>query len=228
MARANLTMSEEDRAAVSAAVAAAEANTAGEIVTVIAPCSDAYRDVTLHYAVLTMLAVPVALALLPQGWIDWASGLLLGWNPQWSRGALMSALAVMLALAFLVGRLLFSWAPLLTALTPGATKSRRVRRRAVAHFRSACEGRTSGRTGILIYLSVLERRAEIVADEAIHAKVDGAVWGEAMAALIDEVKAGRVGRGMAMAVEKVGAVLAEHLPRSHGDQDELPNRLIEL
>ena len=228
MARSDLAMSPEDRAAVSAAVAAAEAATSGEIVTVLAPCSDRYRDVTLHYAVLAMLAVPVALALLPQSWIDWMSGLLLGWNPEWSRGALMIALAAMLAVAFLAGRLLFSWRPLLMALTPGATKSRRVRRRAVAHFRSACEGRTSGRTGILIYLSVLERRAEIVADEAIHAKVDGAVWGEAMAALIDEVRAGRVGRGMAVAVEKVGTVLAEHLPRGQGDTDELPNRLIEL
>jgi putative membrane protein len=175
-----------------------------------------------------MLAVPVALALLPQGWIDRAAGLLLGWNPDWSRGALMIVLAALLALAFLVGRLLFSWAPLLMALTPGATKSRRVRRRAVAHFRSACEGRTTGRTGILIYLSVLERRAEIVADQAIHSKVDAAVWGEAMAALIGEVRAGRVGGGMALAVEKVGAVLAEHLPRGQNDSDELPNRLIEL
>jgi putative membrane protein len=228
MARPNLTMSQEDRAAVSAAVAAAEQGSAGEIVTVVAPCSDRYRDVTLHYAVLTMLAVPVILALLPQSWIDWASGLLLGWNPEWTRGALMVALAVMLAVAFLVGRLLFSWTPLLMALTPGATKSRRVRRRAVAHFRSACEGRTGGRTGILIYLSVLERRAEIVADQAIHEKVDASVWGEAMAALIDEVRQGSVGRGMALAVEKVGAVLAEHLPRSQGDTNELPDRLIEL
>jgi putative membrane protein len=228
MARPNLSLSPEDRAAVSAAVAAAERASAGEIVTVLAPCSDRYRDVMLHYALLTMLAVPVVIALLPQSSIDWASGLLLGWNETWSRGGLMILLAVLLAIAFLVGRLLFSWTPLLMALTPGATKSRRVRRRAVAHFRSACEGRTGGRTGILIYLSLMERRAEIVADQAIHAKVDAAVWGEAMAALIDEVRAGQVGRGMTLAVEKVGAVLAEHLPRSQGDTNELPDRLIEL
>ncbi len=221
-------MTEADHAAVTAAVAAAEAQTAGEIVTVVAPCSDAYRDVTLHYAVLAMLAVPVTLALVPRSWIDWWSAWLLDWNEDWSRGLLMLALAVLLALAFLLGRFLFSWRPLLMALTPGATKSRRVRRRAIAHFRSACEGRTHGRTGILIYLSLMERRAEIVADRAINEKVDPAVWGEAMAAMVDEVKAGRVGAGMAAAVEKVGAVLAQHLPRSQTDTDELPNRLIEL
>jgi putative membrane protein len=228
MAQSKTAMSPADHEEVSAAVAAAEARTAGEIVTLIAPCSDTYRDVTLHYALLAMLAVPAALALAPQSWIDWASGLLLGWNELWSRGGLMLALAILLALFFLAGRLLFSWRPLLSALTPGATKSRRVRRRAIAHFRSACEGRTTGRTGILIYLSLLERRAEIVADRAINDKVDGAVWGEAMAALLEEVRAGRTGRGMARAVEQVGNVLAEHLPRGQGDTNELPDRLILL
>lgn len=221
-------MSAADHEAVTAAVAAAEATTSGEIVTVVAASSDRYRDVTLHYAVLTMLAVPALIALLPQRWVDGWSGMILGWNEDWSRGGLMLLLAMLLAVAFLAGRLLFSWNTLLLALTPGATKSRRVRRRAVAHFRSACEGRTTGRTGILIYLSLAERRAEIVADEAIVEKVDGAVWGEAMAAMIAEAREGRIGQGMALAVAQVGAVLAQHLPRGQDDTNELPDRLIEL
>lgn len=225
---ARFVMTQEDHAQVSAAVAAAEAHTAGEIVTIVAPCSDEYRDVMLHYCVLAMLAVPVKLALLPAAWTDWATAVLLGWNGQWTRGAAMTALAVLLALAFLVVRLILTWQPLLMALTPPATKTRRVRRRAVAHFRTSAERRTSGRTGILIYLSVRERRAEIVADEAIADTVKPELWGEAMAALVDEVRAGRAGRGMALAVEQVGAVLAEHLPRAADDSNELPDRLIEL
>jgi putative membrane protein len=224
MARIEVTA--QDQARVSAAVAAAEAQTSGEIVTIIARCSDPYRDVALHYAVLAMLAVPVKLALLPQAWLDRVSALLLGWNPEWTRGGAMLALLALLALAFLVGRAVFSWRPLLLALTPGATKSRRVRRRAIAHFRSACEARTRGRTGILIYLSLDERRAEIVADAAIHAKVAPEAWGEAMAALVGQVRAGRVGDGMALAVAQVGALLAQHLPRAADDDNELPDRLI--
>jgi putative membrane protein len=224
MARIEVTA--EDQARVSAAVAAAEAQTSGEIVTIIARCSDPYRDVALHYAVLAMLAVPVKLALLPQAWLDRASALLIGWNPEWTRGGAMLALLALLALAFLVGRAVFSWRPLLLALTPGATKARRVRRRAIAHFRSACQARTRGRTGILIYLSLDERRAEIVADAAIHAKVAPEAWGEAMAALVGQVRAGRVGDGMALAVAQVGALLAQHLPRAADDDNELPDRLI--
>ncbi|HEY0325427.1 MAG TPA: hypothetical protein VGC46_05545 [Allosphingosinicella sp.] len=222
------TLTDQDHAEVSAAIAAAEAGTAGEIVTLVAPCSDPYRDVALLYAAAAMLIVPVKLALLPQGWIDWASGLALGWNPEWERGELMLAILLFQVIAFGLVRAILLHRPLLVALTPRGVKARRVRARAIAHFRAACEGRTAGRTGILIYLSLLERRAEIVADQAIASRVSGDVWGEAMAALVDEVRAGRVGLGMALAVERVGRVLAEHLPRAAADTNELPDRLIEL
>lgn len=223
-----VTLSEADHAQVSAAVAAAEAGTDGEIITIVAPRSDAYRDVALHFCVLAMLAVPVILALLPARWTEWSAALLLGWNGQWSRGPAMMALLVLLALAFLLARLAFLRPALLMALTPGATKTRRVRRRAIAHFRSAAERRTRGRTGILIYLSLAERRAEIVADAAIAAEVKPEAWGAAMAALVEEVKAGRPGAGLALAVEQVGAVLAQALPRSQDDSNEIPDRLIVL
>ena len=53
-------------------------------------------------------------------------------------------------------------------------------------------------------------------------------WGEAMAALLVEVKAGRPGDGIVAAIEQVGAVLAEHFPRSATDTNEIPDKLIEL
>lgn len=221
-------LSETDHERVSAAVAAAEARSDGEIVTIVAPRSDAYHDVGLHYAVLLMLFVPVWFAVVPQGWIDWAVGAFLGWGAELSRPLVMTYMFVKLALAFLLVWLLFKWMKLRMALTPKGTKNRRVRRRAVELFRVAAERRTKGRTGILLYLSLLERRAEIVADEAIHSKVELEVWGEAMAALIAEVKAGRPGEGMARAVEKIGDVLAACLPASHENPNELPDRLIEL
>jgi len=103
-----------------------------------------------------------------------------------------------------------------------------VRRRAVMVFKTAAERRTEGRTGILIYLSMAERRAEIVADEAILAVTDDHTWGEAMAALIAEVRQGRPGDGICAAIERVGVVLSEHFPRSDTDVNEIPDKLIEL
>ena len=218
----------EDHALVTAAVTAAEASSDGEIVTIVAEKSDSYHDVGLHYAVLTMLLLPPLLAVLPQSAIDRVMGLFLGWNEMLTRGALMAFLFVALAAIFLIVRYALAYMPLRMALTPGSTKSRRVRRRAIELFKVGAERRTHGRTGVLLYLSLREHRAEIVADEAIVSKVAPELWGEAMADLIEEVKAGRPGAGMAKAVERIGAVLAEHFPRSHGDTNELPDRLIEL
>jgi putative membrane protein len=221
-------ISDEDRALLSAAVAKAEAASDGEIVTIVAPRSDAYHDVGLHYAVLAMLLVPIGGAILPQGWIDWATGIVFGWNAVLSFRLLMLLLFAKMTLLFLIVRYALAWMRLRMKLTPGRTKSRRVRRRAVELFRASCEQKTRGRTGVLLYLSLAERRAEIVADQAIASQVTPDVWGEAMAALIDEVKAGRPGAGMVEAVERIGKVLAEILPPKGDNPDELPNRLIAL
>src|SRR3546814_9128445 len=80
----------------------------------------------------------------------------------------------------------------------------------------------------LLYVSLREHRADIVADEAIAAKVAPAVWGEAMAALIERIRAGEPGAGMAEAVKRMGVVLAEHVPKRDENPNELPDRLIEI
>jgi putative membrane protein len=132
------------------------------------------------------------------------------------------------AVIFLVVRYALSWAPLRLALTPRATRSRRVRRRAVQYFKVGAERRTAARVGILLYLSLDERMAEIVADEAIHKAVPAERWGEAMAALVDEVREGKPAEGMAAAVAQIGTILSENFPKTEEDRNELPDRLIEL
>ena len=220
-------LSQADHAAVGAAVAAAEARTDGEIVTVVAPRSDAYHDVALHWAVLAMLGMLALLAAFP--WIAervWA--LVDPWAPRTPTGGLLAVALLLATATFLLARLLLASMPLRLALTPGSTASRRVRRRAVELFRVGTEHRTKARTGVLLYLSLAERRAEIVADEAIHSRVAPDVWGEAMAALLAATRDGRPGEGMAAAVERIGAVLAEHFARTEGDANELSDRLVAL
>ena len=65
-------------------------------------------------------------------------------------------------------------------------------------------------------------------DAAINGKVEAADWGEAMAQLIADVRDGRPGDGIVAAVTMAGDLLEMHFPRSHDDQNEMPDRLIEL
>jgi putative membrane protein len=130
--------------------------------------------------------------------------------------------------AFLVVRLLLAIRPLRDRLIPRVTANRRVRRRAVDLFRAAGRGRTTGRTAVLLYLSLAERRAELVVDETIHARVDQGAWEVAMTTLVEAVRQGRAGDGMVAAVGQIGDVLAVHCPRSDDDKNELPDRVITL
>ncbi len=221
-------LSHEDHAKVSAAIAAAESSSDGEIVAVVSDCSDPYHDVALHWAVLVLIATIAIFAAAPQVLHFWRDTLLGGWRPEPGFGELLT-LAMILAVAkYTAVLLILRYKPLRLALTPRATKARRVRRRAIATFKAGAERRTIGRTGILIYLSMGEHRAEIVADEAITKVTSPETWGEAMAALLVEVKTGRPADGIVAAGEKVGAVLAEHFPRSAEDTNESPDKLIEL
>ena len=220
-------LTEADHQLVSDAVAAAESRTDGEIVTVVARQSDAYHDVALHWAVLAMLLALALLAAFPR-WAERAWTLVDPWATRTPIGGLFLVALVLLTLTFLIVRVALASMPVRLALTPKRTEARRVRRRALELFRAAAERRTAARTGVLLYLSLAERRAEIVADEAIHSRVAPEQWGEAMAALIERTRAGHPGEGIAAAVERVGAVLAEHFPRSDGEVNELPDRLVEL
>jgi len=221
-------LSEADFELVAKAVTAAEANTAGEIVTVVADRSDGYTDVALLWAVAIAFTAIAFLTTWPDFYLGLVDRLLGKWNAEWTpRGIFGLALFVGI-LKFAGMWLIQLWPPLKYFLIPGPIKSHRANARAVEIFKVGADRRTTGRTGILIYLSMRERRAEIVADEAITSRVSPEVWGEAMAAMLVELKHGRCGAGMAAAVERVGKVLAEHLPRQADDVNELPDRLIEL
>jgi putative membrane protein len=217
-----------DRARVTAAVTQAERGTDGEIVTVVARQSDSYHDVALHYAVAAMLLTLALAAINPAGLEAQFMWFANGWSGEPDPRRTLFALTLIETLVFLVVRYGLAWAPLRLALTPKATRARRVRRRAVETFRLGTDRRTGARVGILLYLSLGERMAEIVADEAIHAKVTPETWGKAMAALVTLVREERPGDGMAAAVAQIGDVLARHFPKTSDDVNELPDRLIEL
>ncbi|MEG3181737.1 TPM domain-containing protein [Sphingomonas sp. LT1P40] len=217
----------EEHAVVTAAVAEAERGTDSEIVTIVTDWSDHYHDVSLYYAAAVMLASLGLFAMFP-GLLDAKLALFTGGWGEAERHLQLALLVVVQAVLFLAVRFGFEALPFRGVLIPAAVRGRRVRRRAVQFYKASAEKRTEARFGVLLYLSLAEHRAEIVADEAIVAKVKDDVWGEAMVALIDRIRAGDPAGGMAAAVTRIGAVLATHFPKTESDANELPDRLIEL
>ncbi|MCW0198684.1 hypothetical protein [Sphingopyxis sp.] len=221
-------VSEADHDRVTAAVAAAEEHTSGEIVTVIAAQSNDYDDVALVWASMIAFLAMSIVALFP----DFYQGLYYritgGWGHELTSNQWLGTVIAIGVLKWIGVWLILLWRPLRLWLTPRAILAARVRARAIDLFKVGTEAKTLGRTGILLYVSLREHRADIVADEAIAAKVAPEVWGDAMAALIDLVRKGQPGEGMAEAVRQMGLVLADHFPRGSENPNELPDRLIEL
>lgn len=221
-------VSAEDQARISAAVHAAEAQTSGEIVTILAERSDDYADIALAWSAGVALLALGLLCLMPEFYLGLIDRLLGRWAIDWTPRAVLELALTVASLKWAGMWLLQLWRPLRLALVPGPVRAARVRARALACFRTAAERRTKGRTGILLYLSLDEHRAEIIADEAIHARVAADAWGQAMADLILPVREGRVADGMVAAIGDIGALLAVHLPRTGADENELPDRVITL
>ena len=221
-------LDENQHAIVSGAVADAELTTSGEIVTVLADRSDSYSDVALVWAVALSFTAMSLFALFPAPFTDLWDAMVGGWTHEWTT-AEAATLTVLLGLLVFV----IVWAVQIAdairfAMVPGPVRSARVHDAAIRHFKVGAERRTHGRTGVLLYLSMREHRAEIVADQPIAEIVPAEVWGEAMADMLAEVRKGCIAEGLAAGVRDVGKVLSEHFPRAEDDDNELPDRLIEL
>jgi putative membrane protein len=226
-------LTEEQHAIVSKAVEEAELSTSGEILTVLADRSDGYTDVALMWSIAMSFTMMGVFAAIPAPFLrlwDWivVEQIMGGWGHEWSTGDLASMTITLGLVTFLLSWAAQSWQPLKFVMIPGATRTSRVHAAAVRHFKVGAEARTHGRTGILIYLSMREHRAEIVADEPIARLVEAEVWGEAMVDMLKEIKQGRIAEGLAVGVRDVGFVLSQHFPRADDDENELPDRLIEV
>lgn len=193
-----------DHTAIAAAIRTAEQRTSGQLVCVLAHASSGYAYVPVLWASVLALALPWPLIYLTP----------------WSVERIFLA---QLAL-FIAAGLLFSWTPLRRRLVPRRVQRARAHHAALEQFFLRHVSHTANRAGVLIFVSLAEHYAHIIADEAIAAKVPHAEWQAAIDALTGHMRDGRIAAGFIAAIERCGAVLAKHAPPD-GSPDVLPDRL---
>ena len=206
----------DDKQRISRAITHAEAATSGEIVVVVAKRSDDYRFPALMWAALIALTLPLILIYLPQ---------LTRWRLAFSGPEVLYLIQL---ICFIVLALLFQMPVIRHALVPRSIKTLRTRRAAIEQFITQDLHTTKKRTGVLIYVSLAERQAEIVADDGINKKVDQSVWQKAVDALTKQMGNGNPADGFISAIEQCGTAMAAHYPPGAPDPNEHPNHLIEL
>jgi putative membrane protein len=87
---------------------------------------------------------------------------------------------------------------------------------------------TKDRTGILILVSLLERRVHVLADKGINDRVPAGTWDGLVNGIIDGIRTGQATDAICAAIAECGALLAQDSPAGSGDNpNELPDRLIQ-
>ncbi|KQT85520.1 TPM domain-containing protein [Aurantimonas sp. Leaf443] len=211
---ARLVFGPDDHARVAAAIAAAERGTAGEIHAVFARGAGTYLSVAGLVALGTSLAAAALAALLAAARGETVSGqtLVLG----------------QIALAALSFAILAAVPSLRMAFVPRALAGARASALARSQFLAHGLHRTSGRTGLLIFLGEAEHHAEIIADEGLSSKVPQERWDAIVRDLAEAARDGRAADGFVAAIAAAGAILRAECPAGAADVNELPDRLVEI
>lgn len=197
----SMKLTEADRQRLDKAVQTAEGATSAEVVVVVRAESGSYRDVA--YAIAGLFGLMALLAVL---FVEWEV------HPFEVPAVIVSATAVGALLGLRYG----------AAFTSAQRRNSQVDESALAAFTRCGVHRTSGRTGILVYVSNGEKLARLIPDQGIVSAVPNdvrAAWRRSLAAVAQQQNV----EALALAIEVVGRECGIYLPRQADDVDELPS-----
>ena len=222
MQRASKLFSDEQKQAVNTAIAEAESQTSAEIVPVVSTASGRYdRPEDIVGLWLGALALAVVWFVVPQH--SDAVGTWGGTSP------LIKLIYMLLALAggFFIGAVVASRVgPLRWLFTPSKQMRDEVAGRACQAFFDSTIHHTAGGTGVLIYVSLYERMAAVLADQSILDKLGPDALEELRDKLTADLRDSEPTEALCQALRDAGQRLAEVLPRAEDDVNELPDHLV--
>ena len=192
-------------------IAGAERRTSGEIVPVIVRESVKKEPPTLVFSSLLVFIFFIYAESRLASWLELSDIIFIGCG---------------VAISAILGRLLSRLGPVRRVFARDRDLTRYAELRAELEFYRAGIGSTSGKTGILLFLSVQDRRAVVLADQAISEKLPQDTWDHVLRLLVGGIKNGKCFDGLKSAIQECGGILATHFPIAANDVNELTNRLI--
>ncbi len=211
MARA---LSDAEHRRIAESIRQAETATSGEIVCVVARASGDYFFSAATTALLVVLGAGFVVALfLSRQWMVLDL-------PLFALAQIAAALCLLFVLAC-VPRLRLRF-------TLPSTRLRLAHDNACRQFLARNMHRTEAHTGVLIFVSLAERYAEVLADSGIHTRVPDNTWNDLIEALLQKAREDQMADGL---VEEVGEVvlhLAQHFPPTRRDRNELTDHVVDI
>lgn len=212
-------LSKEEQSEIAEAVKAAESKTSGEIATAIINESDNYAGYELSGAIFLSVITALLLALFSTPFMTFLETFF--WEVSAKQLLLVSGGITLIV--GIVSYFVLNFAAFNRLIIPKAELERRVHQRALVHFVESGVADTKDRTGILIFISIRERRVELIADRGINEEIAPGVWDEIVQTIITGIKEKKVKEGLVNAISRCGELLQEKFPIAEDDENELSN-----
>jgi len=215
MSKINFTNEEKEK--IKASVKEAESKTSGEIATGFIKESDNYAVYELTFAVFIGLVYFIVITFFANSIEATIKKMFWDYSSQYLLMFYGFSTFLVIALVYLLANIPF----IDRLIVPGTVMQRKVNQRAVRHFLESGVYSTKDRTGILIFISYLERRVELLADKGISEKVPQEKWDAIVGHIIDGIKSNQLVKHLSESIRECGNLLAEQFPIQPDDVNEL-------
>jgi putative membrane protein len=201
-------LGEEDLAALHRELGVAERRTVGEILPVVVERSDHYPGASWFAGTVFMIGGTILLG----GRLPWD-------HPAW----LLLVQLALLGVGYATARFLPGFQRVFLRPTRAAEM---VAEQALQEFQRHGLHETEARTGVLLFVSLLERRAVVLADKGIDAEVEPEQWTRTTRAVLEGIRGDSLRAGLEAGIRSAADVLEKHFPWKEGDRNEIPDRIV--
>jgi len=214
-------LSSEDKKRISAAVAKAESKTSGEIGTAIIPESYDYAIQELLFAVAAGFIYFAVILFFHSNIESWLSSMFWDYSDIYLTAFYGFSTFIVITLVYLLANL-----PIVDRMICSKSlMACKVHERALRHFVESGIYNTVHRTGILIFISVLEQRVELIADSGINELIPQDKWDSIVKHIVAGIKENKPADKLVEAIETCGELLAENFPIQADDINELSDEI---
>jgi len=214
-------LNKEEIQKIGSAVEKAESKTSGEIATAMIKESYNYAIYELMFAVIIGFVYFVAMMFFVGNIEQFLQGKFWDYSVNYLIMFYGFSTFLVIALFYFIGNLYF----IDRLIVPKKIRNQKVTERATRYFMESGVYNTKDRTGILIFISIMEHRVELLADSGISEKIPKEKWQKIVDNIIKGIKQKEVAAHLTESIDECGDLLAQHFPIQADDKNELTDNI---
>jgi len=214
-------LSKEDMTKIGSAVNNAESKTSGEIATAMIKESYDYAIYELMFAIVIGFVYFVIMMFFAGSIEQYLQGKFWDYSVNYLVMFYGFSIFIVITIFYFIGNI----TSIDRLIVPKKIRLQKVQERATKYFMESGVYNTKDRTGILIFISIMEHRVELLADSGINQKIPKEKWQSIVDNIITGIKKKKITDHLIESIDECGNLLAEHFPIQADDKNELADAI---